>query len=249
MKAIRWGHVLLIAPLLVWGAAHAEQGSLHESMLPAPAAAPATRPAVTQPFNAGMGMDRRTPRFLSNPQAFQDRPTTQQITDAEAFVNQYSPIHFRIYQAAAQRNPDRHERIQWVIVHGYLDLQVVKGEDADLYQMKLDEIRLQDKFFGILWSARDGFRPLDRTDSKLREELRPVEMELIAKRKEEASHRLAKMQLAVEREKQKLASLETPSSGAVDSLIDQDIDNSGRVMMGPPGSGQNRGGPQRGGDR
>jgi hypothetical protein len=155
-------------------------------------------------------------------------PTTQQVHDAEAFVSMHSPNHFKLYERSIGR--PIHPRMEAAIVQGLIELQAMEAADLELYKMKLDQIEVQDKIFGITDAQRESGRAVDR--KSLREQLRPQEQKLIELRKAEAHHRLERMAEALEKEKTRLANLEQMGSTGVDLLIDQDIDRIGRGFFG-----------------
>jgi len=189
---------------------------------------PASRPAeYGRPFIGEPGRPR--PNFP---------PSDEQVRAAEAFVGTHSPNHFKMYQEL----PDRFQP-RSAIVQGYLDLQAVGLADPDLYKMKIDEIELQDKIFGILAKRAEGL--IDRQSA--REQIRPLEKQVIELRRAEANHRIERMQIAIQNEKDRVKNLDQISANGVDAMIDNEIEHG--ISNGPFRLGLFRGAPGPGGFR
>jgi hypothetical protein len=175
---------------------------------------------TTSPQNRSSDADNVRRRLLNG------MPTDQDIAAAEEFLKTNSPNRYKAYQKL-MASGGKHPFIQRGIVHGYLQVQLLKDQDPELYKMKIDELGLEDEMFGIVSDARKGGQPIDR--ESLRKQLRPVDHALIEKRKEEFQHRIQKMQQAVDNEKLHLDKLQTADAAAIENRIDQEIDSVGRL--------------------
>ena len=212
-RGMKWASVLF--GLLVVGAWLARAESTdpgdHSRTGPAPTTNPQGRPGNADNF-------RR--RLLNG------APTEQEITEAEKFLKTYSPNRYNAYQKLMDHGA-KHPFIQRGMVNGYLQLQFLETQDTELYQMKLDELGLEDQMFGIVSDAREGSEKLGR--EALRDRLRKLDQQLMDKREDEAKHRIQKMQQAVDNEKDHLHKLQTADAAAIDNRIDQEIDSVGRL--------------------
>ena len=87
----------------------------------------------------------------------------------------------------------------------------------------------EDEIFGLVAAARETQLPKD----KLREQVRPLVKELLAKRKEEMQHRIDKLEMAKSTEMRHLNELNDLGETWIDSRIDEEMNRNGRIM--PPG--------------
>jgi hypothetical protein len=182
-------------------------------------------------------------------------PTPEQIGEMEKFVGDHCPNRFKAYQnfnAPLGPNGNGHERLQRAMVHGYLELQMLLGENPDLYGLKVEQMELQDKIFGKVAEARERAREGDY--ARVRDELRPLEERLRENRRKQADLRVLQLSDALEREKQLRDSLAAGKSADVDKAVDDDIRFGGRIMWPPvwgggpgPGGGGGRFGRPYGG--
>jgi hypothetical protein len=215
------------------GAARGESNEFHQPVQPGSAPPATTRP-TTQPRGGGgfpgTGWEYRHggmgPRFFL---PGEERPTEEQIKNAEDFVSRNSPNHFRVYQRL-EKEPRAHEFMQGSIVRGYLDLQVVYANDRPLYDLKLKHIQIQDQIFGVIFQYRQMGRMSDANKDQLHADLRPLEAQLLEVRKSESKHRLDRIKAAAAVEQTILDNLETPGPNVVDGFIDQDIQAGDRLL-------------------
>jgi hypothetical protein len=161
-------------------------------------------------------------------------PTTQQIKEAEEFLKAKSPNRYHAYEKL-MADGRQHPFIQKGMVNGYWQLHLLQNQDLELYQMKLDELALEDKMLGIVSDAHEGGQKPDR--QLLREQLRQTAHDLVDKRKQEAQYRIDRMQRAVDKERLNLEKLQTDDATA--RVIEQEIDSVGRLPLGIIGGGPN----------
>jgi hypothetical protein len=154
-------------------------------------------------------------------------PTPAQVTEAEAFFEVQSPAHYRAYKKAMERGGS-HRWLQKWIVRNHVELKAVETADPQLYAMKLDQIRIEDKIFGIVADANEP-GPVDR--EKVREELRPIVNELVATRKQESAHRIERLQTALKNEQSRLDAINESSDSWVDARISEELSRGGRLAV------------------
>ena len=182
---------------------------------------------TTKPQGRSADADNSRRRFLSGP------PTELQIKEAEEFLRANTPNRYKAYSKLIAAGP--RPGIQWGMVNGYLQLHLLQKQDPELYQMKLDELALEDKMLGIVSDAREGGQKPDR--QVLREQLRQTAHDLVDKRKQEAQYRIDRMQRAVDKERLNLEKLQTDDAATM--VIEQEIDSVGRLPLGIIGGGPN----------
>jgi hypothetical protein len=173
-------------------------------------------------------------------------PTAEQIKKAEDFLQTYSRHRYQAYKELIAERP--RPGIQRAMVNGYIELYLLQYQDSELYQMKLDELALEDQIFGMITDARNSPEKVDQ--QQLHDDLRPVFQKLIDKRKQESNRRIKRMQDAVDNEKKRLDKLQTIDEARLDERIDQEIASGSRLPLGIVGGGPNsrdlQGGPDRG---
>ena len=152
-------------------------------------------------------------------------PSDDQIAKAEAFIQEHSPNRYKAYKKTAPNRPF----LVKSIVRGYLELKAIENDDPALYAMKLDQLAKEDEIFGLVAAARETQLPKD----KLREQVRPLVKELLAKRKEEMQHRIDKLEMAKSTEMRRLNELNDLGDTWIDNRIDEEMNRNGRIM--PPG--------------
>ncbi len=156
-------------------------------------------------------------------------PSEEQVVEAERFFEANSPFHFRAYKKAMERS-GLHQFLRKWIAHNHLDLKAVENTDPQLFAMKLDQLQIEDKIFGIVADAREkGVMQRDR----LRAELQPVLRDLVAKRKEEASHRIERMKLAMEAEQKQLDEMNEHPEPWIEARITEELARGGRLFLPP----------------
>lgn len=206
----------------------------------APSVATDPSSATTQPAAPGGG--RPVPMPLPLPMQGDQRfrysmitPTAEQISAMEKFVQEHCPNRFKAYQNfTAPIGPmgNGRERLQRALVRGYLELQILEAEDSDMFGLKVQQMELQDKVFGMVADAREGGRDTDYT--KVRSDLRPLEEQLRANRRQQAALRVQRLSDALEREKQTLGSLEGSGANDVAKAVEDDVHYGGRILWGGP---------------
>jgi hypothetical protein len=171
--------------------------------------------AQTRPRDGGMPL-RRFGRDFS--------PSDEQIAKAEAFVQEHSPNRFKAYKQATGPN---HGFLVKSIVRGYFELKALETEDPALYGMKMDQLATEDAIFGIVAAARESQLPKE----KLRDQVRPLVSDLLAKRKEEMQHRIDKLELAKIAETRRLNELNSIGDAWIDKRIDEEMNHNGRFTV------------------
>jgi hypothetical protein len=103
----------------------------------------------------------------------------------------------------------------------YGGLLALKKDDAELYDIKVRQIEIEDKEFGLTRDLREAKRA-DKADdvTRINADLRKLADEYVTKRFEERTHRVAKLEKALADEKSAL----TAEQGRKDALIEQHID-------------------------
>jgi hypothetical protein len=151
-------------------------------------------------------------------------PSDDQVAKAEAFVQEHSPNRFKAYKNAV--GPSRPFLVR-SIVRGYLELKALENEDSALYSMKLDQLTVEDGIFGMVAAARESQLPKE----KLREQVRPLVKELLAKRKQEMQHRIDKLEIAKIAETRRLNELNNIGESWIDTRIDEEMGRNGRFTV------------------
>jgi hypothetical protein len=161
------------------------------------------------------------------------KPTEQQIADAEAFIEKHSPNRFRAYKRMKEIGSGPHMNLKRWIAGNHLALKAVENADPELYAMKLDELRLEDDIFGVVDAAREK-GTFDK--EKIRQETRPMMKELVAKRKEQAAHRIERMKAALAAEQKQLDEMNASSDQWIDKRLNEELSRGGRLV--PPLAGR-----------
>jgi hypothetical protein len=154
-------------------------------------------------------------------------PTSQQVAEAEAFFEAQSPYHYRAYKFAMER-PGQHRLLQKWITHNHLDLKAVENADPQLYAMKLDQLRTEDRIFGTVAEANEQ-GAVDR--EKLVAQLRPIVNELVVTRKQESAHRIERLKSALAAEQARLDAMNESSEPWVDARIAEEVARGGRLVI------------------
>lgn len=157
------------------------------------------------------------------------KPTEQQIADAEAFIEKHSPNRFRAYKRMKEIGSGPHLNLKRWIAKNHLELKAVENADPELYAMKLDELKIEDDIFGVVASAREKGN-FDK--EKIRQETRPMMKELVAKRKEQAAHRIERMKSALAAEQKQLDEMNDSSDKWIDARLNEELIRGGRLV--PP---------------
>jgi HPt (histidine-containing phosphotransfer) domain-containing protein len=184
----------------------------------------AAKASTSRPAEVKLTMRQRMKDFAASP---------QQIKEAEIFFEAHTPNHFRAYKKALERGNGTHPWMQKWLAHNHMELKAIEAADAQLYAMKLDQLQIEDKLFGIVADAPEkgtGER------EKLRAEMRPLAKALAEKRKEEAAHRIARMQAALAAEQAQLNEMDNASEPWVDKRIAEEFKRNGRLF--PPADGR-----------
>jgi len=156
-------------------------------------------------------------------------PSDEQVIEAERFFEVNSPFHFRAYKKAMERS-GLHPFLRKWIAHNHRDLKAVENTDPPLFAMKLEQLQIEDRIFGIVADAREkGVLQRDR----LRAELQPVLSELVSKRKEEAAHRIERMKSALQAEQKKLDEMNEHPEPWIEARITEELARGGRLFLPP----------------
>lgn len=153
-------------------------------------------------------------------------PSDEQVADAERFFETNSPHHYRAYKRGMERS-NLHQFLRKWIARNHLDLKAVDNTDPQLFAMKLDQLQIEDRVFGIVADAREK-GTLDR--ERLRIELKPLLNDLVAKRMEEAAHRIERMKVALQTEQKKLDEMSERPESWIDVRILEEFARGGRLF-------------------
>ncbi len=157
-------------------------------------------------------------------------PSEEQVVDAERFFEVNSPFHFRAYKKAMEHTPGMRQFLRKWIAHNHSELKKVENTDQELFSMKLEQLQIEDKVFGVVADAREkGVLERDR----LRMELQPLMNDLVAKRKEEAAHRIERMKRALQAEQKQLDEMNERPEPWIDARITQELNRGGRLFSPP----------------
>ena len=128
--------------------------------------------------------------------------------------------------------------MRYSIVRGHIEMQAIDREDHELYEMKLDEMRLDDQIFGAVAEYRKRTQSGEQANrTELRDQIRPQFKELLAIRRKEAEHRIEKMQVALKDEQARLEKLKRVSDEGLSARLEQEIEYGG--VFRPGGFGPN----------
>jgi len=162
--------------------------------------------------------------------------------ELEAFCQQNSPNRWREFQSQGRAaTGDQRHRLM-AMSQRFRYLQTLKKQDAELYDLQVAQIRVEDAEYGKLVELKD----IDPSDKKKVDEikgaLREKNKEYIALRLKERAHRIDRLAKLIEKERQALAN--DSDDAAQTRLVDQRLDqmvNEGPDFFNPKPS-------KRGGD-
>jgi hypothetical protein len=169
-------------------------------------------------------------------------PTPEQLREAEAFAEKNSPNRYHAFKrfAEASNNQENTTRMRMSIVRGLLEMQALGREDNELYDMKLEEMRLDDQIFGAVAEYRKRVQNGEQVSrADLRDQIKPQFKELLALRVKQAEHRIKKMETALADEQSRLERLKKVSDEGLSARLEQEIESGGVFTsrgFGPPGS-------------
>ena len=195
-----------------------------------PDAPPSTTTRALEPDGPRPGARRPAEKLADKVREF--KPTEQQVADAEAFIETHAPNRFRAYKKTRDAGPGAHLNLKRWIARNHLELKALENADPELYAMKLDELRIEDDIFGVVSAPREK-GPADR--ERVRQEIRPMLQELLAKRKEESAHRIARMRTALQSEQKQLDEMSTDSDQWITARLNEELSRGGRLVLPAPG--------------
>ena len=146
------------------------------------------------------------------------------IKDAEVFFKTHAPNHLAAYRRYMERGKGQHINLRTWIVSSYMDLRAVENADPKLYEIKLDELKIQDDIFGKVTENRSV------NDKKLlREDLKPLMKDLLKKKKQASALRIEKLKVMIENEK-KFLSIDPTDDKIISSKVEEEIDRGARLF-------------------
>ena len=184
--------------------------------------------ATTSQVDALRTLDSDPSRRRQIEKAKEFRPTDQQIADAEAFIEKYSPNRFRAYKKVREAGGGPHLNLKRAIARNYLELRAIETADAALFAMKMEELKIEDDIFGIVAMARESGEKGDR----VRAAIRPKVLELETNKKEQMLHRIEKMKAAMVAEQKKFDDMNDGSDRWINQRVNEEINRGGRLV--PP---------------
>jgi hypothetical protein len=126
-------------------------------------------------------------------------PTREEWEQARTFLQLHSPN--RLKQFMNLRFPQAQERVQWVLMNRYRNLMRLKSLSPDLYDVKVQEVELEDEVFGICLKIKSS----QGDTEALRASLKPKLAALFDKGIEERQLRIGMLEKTLARQKEQLS--------------------------------------------
>ncbi len=166
-------------------------------------------------------MDR--PRPLRNQARIGDMPTEEQWREAVEFMREYSGNRWGTISGPAGERPMVRRRI-WA---RYEHLQRLREEDPRLYELRLEQLRLEDQVFGLVNEFHHATS--EEQSGEVRARLRGRIGEWVRHGLDERQRRIDRLQRLLEEERARLEADEK----RVDALIDERLND---VLAGRTGA-------------
>lgn len=201
-----------------------------------PSVAPASPPSSTQPSdgdrrsnivrrpegNLRRGMEwRRGLGSTPGSGAGQLPPMTdEEKTEIEQFMKSYSPRRWEKFQDVPE---DRKDKILSNIRAQYRWMKRLKDEDAEIYDIRIKRLPIEDEMFALGWEMRQESRATEATRKKLKDQVRLFVDNSLAERRV----RLARWQDRLKQEQQWLAEQQSSLQQDLarhDMLVDKGVD-------------------------
>jgi hypothetical protein len=168
-------------------------------------------------------------------------PTERQIEEAQAFYSQHAPNFFKAYtderELLFKRNPKARLLQKW-ITHNHLELRAIESADPKLYEMKLEQLGIEDKIMGKVADARSK-KTLGQPETQ--SDIRTLTEGLLDSRKKEAAHRIIRMKALLDSEQKQLDEMSASGSAWVEAQMQKEIGRGGQFI--PPEARADGNGP------
>jgi hypothetical protein len=145
-------------------------------------------------------------------------PTAEEEAEARTFLEKNCPRRYATVQRGRKDG-----KVPTSLVRSYFDLEALRTAEPDLYDMKVEQVQLEDKIFGLTEAARG--KPTTQSTTELREKVR----QLVQMRIEEHQRRLDKLKFIADLEEQKLNILKSNTEQAIDSELERQRSSSERL--------------------
>ena len=145
-------------------------------------------------------------------------PTSKEWEDVEAFMKKHSP---RRLEKMDQIDDERQQAVKRMLVTRYRNLQDLKDQDQELYDIRVDRMRIEDDVFGLGWDLN---HPGNDKSEEVRKELRAKLRLLFKSGLQERAHRLKHWEKVLEQHRKSLKEDEAKLDTAVDRYM-ADVQN------------------------
>ncbi len=146
--------------------------------------------------------------------------TDEEKTEIEQFMKSYSPRRWEKFQDVPE---DRRDKILSNIRAQYRWMKRLKEEDAEIYDIRIKRLPIEDEMFALGWEMRQEAHPTEATRKKLRDQVRLFVDNSLAERRV----RLARWQDRLKQEQLWLADQQSSLQQDLarhDLLVDKGVD-------------------------
>jgi hypothetical protein len=176
-----------------------------------PSTRPANRDKSMFPRNSG----EQGPRFRGRQR---ERPTPEQWAETEAFLKEHSPHRWDAYLQLPENNP-RKQALKAFIYARYASLRDLADHDEKLYKIRVDQLGVEDRIYGLLHDLKGAGEPAQQQD--LKASLREAVSKWVDLNLGERKIRIQRLETALKVEQEKLAKDEKAREAFVDRQLEQ----------------------------
>lgn len=185
-------------------------GVLCAAVLPAVALAASDGPAGREPGEVAVPGDAPSTRQRA---ALTPAASEQELDDIAAFMRQFAPARWAALEALPEAGAVRRSVMIYVVAR-WRHLQMLREEDTELYDLKVQQMAVEDAIYGLLARTRT---PAER--EPLRKILREKVAELVKLGLKEREHRIERLRQALKVEEDRLAK----DQGATARMVEQRV--------------------------
>ena len=211
-------------------------GAFCAAVVPAVAMAANDGPASREPRELAAPNDPLAPRqraaLAAAPMA-----SEQELEDIAAFMREFAPARWAALESLPESGAVRRSVMIYVVAR-WRHLQMLREDDTQLYDIKVQQMTVEDAIYGLLARTRT---PAER--EPLRKILREKVTELVKLGLKEREHRIERLRQALKVEEDRLAKDQGTTSRMVERRVDAFVTDGPVTLHSDMPRGSRRGGP------
>lgn len=209
---------------------------LSAAVLPAVAMAANDGPAARERRELAAPGDSPTPRPRAAIAAAR-MASEEELEDIAAFMREFAPARWAAMESLPDSGAVRRSVMVYVVAR-WRHLQVLREEDTQLYDIKVQQMTVEDAIYGLLARTRT---PAER--EPLRKSLREKVTELVNLGLKEREHRIERLRQALKVEEDRLAKDQATTGRTVERRVDAFVTDGPVTLHSDLPRGPRRGGP------